>query len=520
MLRTTWTTHALVAAVGFLFLGPAVPPLLAQNTRWVWVERYQFDIDPNTPLKELLPIPPKAVPINKVLGDDLAQVPEVQFQEPSVPRVNDKREKAAGAELSALAATAHQIARINFLNRHRTDHFMERLLEQRPDLAGLPFLLGQDCRRAGEERAQLRKEIPRVRSLLAAVQAYDPEHLKESPLAEQKRLQLQAEIFWGVYDHNLRSDAGRKRPPHQEGCATAALMQILGPGSPQLHAGLVRQLASFDTTAAGKEQSARALAQLAVFAQEGETRQAATAALHKRDAAAVTPVLLRGLRYPWPAVARNAAAAIARLKRTDLVPELVKLLGEPDPRAPMVQTISGAQVAVVRELVRVNHHRNCLLCHAPADTTEIYGKIREVKKSSAEVTVKGVRVQQVGLESLNVSADTGPVLIPGSPFPERSAYYSQPSSPDIFVRADVTYLRQDFSVMQRVPDAAPWPELQRFDFLVRTRVVTEQEAIVYRAEFVGQVNPYHEAALDALRELTGRDAGTTAQEWRAALRLP
>jgi hypothetical protein len=44
----------------------------------------------------------------------------------------------------------------------------------------------------------------------------------------------------------------------------------------------------------------------------------------------------------------------------------------------------------------------------------------------------------------------------------------------------VTYLRQDFSVMMTVPDAHPWPELQRFDFLVRERKLTADEVEAYR----------------------------------------
>jgi hypothetical protein len=50
------------------------------------------------------------------------------------------------------------------------------------------------------------------------------------------------------------------------------------------------------------------------------------------------------------------------------------------------------------------------------------------------------------------------------------------SQAEILVRVDVTYLRQIFSVMQAVDDANPWPERQRFDFLVRTRQLTEEEA--------------------------------------------
>jgi hypothetical protein len=92
------------------------------------------------------------------------------------------------------------------------------------------------------------------------------------------------------------------------------------------------------------------------------------------------------------------------------------------------------------------------------------------------------------------------------------------------VRVDVTYLRQDFSLLQPVADANPWPEMQRFDFLVRTRVLTESEAATY-AERLGPTepsrpSPYRRALLTALRGLTGRDTGPTADAWRRLLELP
>src|SRR5262249_16909593 len=93
----------------------------------------------------------------------------------------------------------------------------------------------------------------------------------------------------------------------------------------------------------------------------------------------------------------------------------------------------------------------------------------------------------------------------------------------ILVRVDVTYLRQDFSVFQEVADAQPWPTLQRFDFLVRSRVLTEKEAQAYQQALTpttpGVLNPYHRASLAALRELTGRDAAPTAEAWRKLLAL-
>ena len=77
-------------------------------------------------------------------------------------------------------------------------------------------------------------------------------------------------------------------------------------------------------------------------------------------------------------------------------------------------------------------------------------------------------------------------------------------------------------MLQKVPDAAPWPEMQRFDFLVRTRKVSASEARAYSDWLKEQgpeyVAPHHEAVHAALRELTGRDVTEpTAKAWRAAL---
>ena len=163
-------------------------------------------------------------------------------------------------------------------------------------------------------------------------------------------------------------------------------------------------------------------------------------ALQVRRERDYTDMLLKGLRYPWPAVARRSADAVAKLGRTDLAPQLVALLDEPDPRVARArQEIDDKSALVVRELVRVNHNRNCLLCHSPGNTD-------------------------------GVSADTlrAPIPLPTEPLsPPANGYQS--SSPDLAVRIDVTYLREDFSLLQPVEDANPWPEMQRFDFLVRTR---------------------------------------------------
>jgi hypothetical protein len=240
-------------------------------------------------------------------------------------------------------------------------------------------------------------------------------------------------------------------------------------------------------------EATKALARLAVFSAEDEVRRAAVDALQVRRERDYTEVLERGLRYPWPEVARHSADAVARLGRADLIPQLVALLEDPDPRAPVSREVDKKPALVVRELVRVNHHRNCMLCHSPANP-----------------------------EGVSQEILTAPVPLPteqlGTPI---NGYQS--SSPDLLVRIDTTYLRQDFSLMQPVEDAAPWPELQRFDFLVRTRTLTEGEATDYRERFdrreAGKPSPYQRAALAALRDMTGKDAEPTAEAWRKVLDL-
>src|SRR5262249_11861788 len=147
------------------------------------------------------------------------------------------------------------------------------------------------------------------------------------------------------------------------------------------------------------------------------------------------------------------------------------------------------------ELVRVNHHRNCLLCHAPA--------------TNPDVTKSGDIV-------------SGAVPLPTQPLPESSEGYGG-ASPDLFVRADVTYLRQGFSLFQPVQNAEPWPKMQRFDFLVRTRVLTDAEAKAHAAQVQKRepsyLSPYHRAIHAALRELTGRDAAPNARAWRESLAM-
>jgi hypothetical protein len=270
----------------------------------------------------------------------------------------------------------------------------------------------------------------------------------------------------------------------------ASLMQVLGPESAHDRYGLAKYLAG-ETHAS----STKALAKLAIFSEETEIRAEAVKALKSRPGADYADVLVNGLSYPWPAVAQRSSEAIAQLGRTDLMPQLIDVLAQPDPRAPRVRETAGKKQTLVREVVRLNHLHNCLLCHAPAGTGA--GMTPLEKEHFAKLTAQ----------------------VP-NPDESLTAYY-RPSDPDILVRLDVAYLRQDFSMVLSVPGADPWPQMQRFDYLVRTREVTEQEAVMVNKLLQPAapevLSPFHLAAHSALRELTGLDLQPTVAAWTAAL---
>jgi hypothetical protein len=309
-----------------------------------------------------------------------------------------------------------------------------------------------------------------------------------------------AESFWQVLAQSWENAdrANRKLEKQQREHVTlariAALMQILGPESAAHRLGLVKHLAGVT-----HPEATRALAKLAIFSSEAEVRDAAIDALRVRREKDYTELLMGGLRYPWPAVAKRSAEALVKLDRKDVIPQLVDVLDEADPREPIVRKVKDEPVTVVRELVKVNHHRNCLLCHSPNDPTP-----------------NTEPLQQVSLPDVPV----GPIPIPGESMNPPSLGYQQRPQ-DLVVRVDVTYLRQDFSMLLPVSDAQPWPTMQRFDFMVRTRAISDEEAEVYREKLAksgtGAVTPYERATLYALRELTGRDTEPTAAAWRRLL---
>lgn len=319
------------------------------------------------------------------------------------------------------------------------------LLTKRPNLRGLPMRRGAECR-VSRETAQKMKEL--------AV------HIRSMPSRKKS-----------LYSHqDLQAVERIAGPVREETLSTA--VQLLQVEPPVARRSLTKLLS--DTT--GRVSTA-SLARQALFDPSFEVRQDAIEALKKRPADDYRQILLDGLRYPWAPVADHAAEALAELRDDQAVFDLVALLDEPDPCAP---TRCKDDKWVVREVVRINHFRNCLLCHAPS--------------SSPDDSIRGL------------------IPIPGKPLPR--VYYE--SQRGYFVRADVTYLRQDFSLVERVAERDGWPTVQRFDYLVRTREMTREELTAYAKKAPRADRPHYpqeDAVLFALRELTGLSAGESSADW-------
>jgi hypothetical protein len=338
------------------------------------------------------------------------------------------------------------------------------LFAKRDDLKGLPVRNGTECQAGAKEAGAMQELSREMRGASAKLGRF-----RNSESSPSEALRRDAELVRVL-------DSLRGRAARDEGATARILVQMLQAEGVGVRLQLVKMLSALK----GDKASA-ALAQRAVFDLSEEVREAAVKALKDRPAKEYRPVLLAGLRYPWAPAADHAAEALVNLDDRDAASDLAGLLDKPDPAAPF-QDKDKSWMAP--ELVRVNHLGNCLLCHAPS--------------LAKDDPVRGVVPER------------------GKPIPV--VYYEDPRGD--FVRADVTYLKQDFSAIQTVsgPDRGAWPRLQRFDYLIRTRELNKDEVTCLTStEDAGawkqSTYPQREAVLWALRELTGEDAGDKSEDW-------
>jgi hypothetical protein len=366
------------------------------------------------------------------------------------------------------------------LHTRGSDEFIGALCRERSDLAGLPFLKGDECRLTQQQEQSLSNTSSQVRRALDALhqRAGDRSILNRLPGGPTS---IDVKIAFDEFlptaitnSRNSQSSPGESLP---------ATMQILGPLS-----GIYRvELASRLEYASDDKAIAANLVRLVLFDPDGEVRAAAVKALSLQPAESYGAKLIEGLRHPFSPIAEHAADALVALNCVEQMPSVVDFLDEPDPSAPFYRDEGRVKQSAIREVVKVNHLRNCLLCHAP-------------------VSQDGSR--QSGLMAL--------VPSPDEPLPPTTlAYYNNFGPTDMVVRVNEVYLRQDFSRLERVERSGKWPIYQRFDYLVRTRNVTADEAGQKNPKSAdGTPSPHQRAALSVLSRLTATYLGTKASDWR------
>ncbi len=350
------------------------------------------------------------------------------------------------------------------------------LLKERADLAGLPVRQGEACQIDPEAVAALsevsrslnrgKRSLSRYRAELMQFRQMHGESSSQVSLGRTRYVQrLEEEVLKheAEYESFLKSTDSLRNTKKIPG-----LVQMLQVEPLEIRRTLIEILANINSVEASQE-----LARRAIYDLDSGVRSMANHALACRPRQQHRHVLMEGLRYPWPQFARHAAESLVATNDVQATSELIDLLDEPDPSAPFQNEAGDWSV---RKLVAVNHLENCLMCHAPSLATSD--------------PVRGL------------------IPTPGEPIPV--AYHQNRKG--TFVRADITYLQQDFSVMLDVPNAKPWPSSQRFDFLVRTHAVDppDNDPPTHKSHSF----PQREAALFALRKLTGKDAGESSTGWR------
>jgi hypothetical protein len=354
------------------------------------------------------------------------------------------------------------------------------LLNVCPDLRTLPIRTGPDCQLSPAAAGTLEVLARKLRLHLTVT---------APPAADGSRPGMT------VLQKNLRLEKRGQRPEWLRAEAIPTLTQLLMAEDSNARRMLVDMLAEIADPRATK-----VLAQRAVFDLDPAVREAAVAALKGRPVEDYQPFLLKTLRYPWAPPAQHAAEALAALETRDAVATLVTLLKLPDPGGPQVIDKSRATMP---EVVRANHLQNCLMCHAPAWT---------MNDPVLALDPWATRIDRQLLEQI-VGPKTAQRLLctPGG--------YDNPSTPGrvpVVIRADITFLRQDFSVkLPVVKPPNPLVPEQRFDFMVRNRPLSTPEKGLLKTWAEDHPDyPQRDAVLFALCELTGKDPGRTTEAWQ------
>ena len=318
------------------------------------------------------------------------------------------------------------------VDQHAHANLLAAHVQQRHNLQGLPLMMGEDCRSDRELAVARNKVAFGVRNSLRRLDVFASKSSYGSEFSiseEEVRKQFTDRLFALTYDSDSKSNVGKYVAIYEQ------ILQVESTPKRMLMVGLLSDIK-------GRE-AGEALARRALFDMDEGVRSAAATVLKGRDKGDYQSILQQALNYPWSPVALRAKALYESAESKQNVKQL------PEQSDDMRFVTVGHHVSApfesphgewkVKELVKVNHLRNCVMCHQVSCNKD---------------------------DPLR-----GQIPSPGQELPR--IYYN--SSRGDFVRADTVYLRQDFSVMLPVKDHGKWPEMQRFDFFVRTRDATGED---------------------------------------------
>jgi HEAT repeat protein len=363
-----------------------------------------------------------------------------------------------------------------------------------PDLQGLPHTRAAPLAKRWVK--DLTSTAAAARNLVERDSHGEFENLLPAPGRKRDQPDLLREATIDILrpDSIQTRKAGKAEPSERSSeLALSGLVEVLSTQPAKFRIAFVRSLQKLPE---GDPAAISVLVRFALFDVDRDVRAAAVRALQREPVRIYGPKLLEGFRYPWPIVAERAADALIALDRKELLPNLANLLDEPDPAAPIEVVRNGWKVRAVRELVKLNHHANCLVCHAPfvgSDLGDQKGLIARLPSSERE-------------------------LPPESSVDEKLAV--KKAWP--LVRADITNLRHDFSALREVDGSAPWPKMQRYDYVVRVRAMLPPSTVRKRIDPVDEEIPsaHRRAVLYALSRLTSTYVGTLARDWRLLIEQP
>lgn len=390
--------------------------------------------EPVAPAAQSVPPLPNSNWTPEQLQQSLMKVPEVWLQPP---------EYLAIPKLGRATLRSHPIFSV---------------IDVRPDLQGLPMRRDPSVWLPSSESDAFRDASVIIRKSLG--------ELAGQPASRNRRIVVQPQVL-------------SARPE----VVARVMHQMLQIDSAPLRQVMLAQLKKIKAPA-----TTRALAHQAIYEPLPELRKLAIAALASRTSTDYVPVLIEAFRSAWPPAADHAADALTTLAPPEAVADLVKCLESFESAAPQ---LNKKGEPIVQELVRINHSRNCLLCHA-----------QSVDSSD------GIRVAVPN----RYRPLPSPYSLDGYEGGGRGG--SRTGSNTVFTRPDITYMQQDFSWMLPVSNPGPWPTVQRFDFVVRTRAAQPTDSTT-----VESTAQQRKAIARALRAMTGKDHGERAADWRNGLSL-